>query len=383
MKQGGRIRYAVIGLGHIAQVAVLPAFAHARRNSELVALVSDDPVKLKKLSRRHRAKICCDYQDLDELYASDQIDAVYIALPNSMHEEHTLRAARAGIHVLCEKPMADSVAACERMIAETRERAVRLMIAYRLHFERATLEALALARPSARSRNGRSSPRPGKLGDLRFISSEFSMLVTDESNVRLDRELGGGPLQDIGIYCINAIRAIFAAEPTEVFATAATRGDPDKFGEVPATVTAVLRFPNERIATFTCSFDAADRSVYTVVGTKGSVTVEPAFEYAEGLAYQVRIGERKRQKRFRKSDQFAPELLHFSDCVLRGRDPEPSGEEGLADVRVIAALERSIEKGRPVPLGEAPLDVQRPSLDQERRRPPVAKPQTVHARSPH
>jgi predicted dehydrogenase len=383
MQRKGKTRYAVVGLGHIAQVAVLPAFSHAKRNSELVALVSDDPVKLAKLSRRHRAKLCCDYQGLDELYASGEIDAVYIALPNSMHEEHTLRAARAGMHVLCEKPMADSVAACERMIAETRERGVRLMIAYRLHFERATLEALALARPSARRKNGRSTQRAGKLGDLRFFSAEFSMQVKDPNNMRLDRDLGGGPLQDIGIYCINAARAIFASEPTEVWATAATRGDGGRFAEVPAVVTAVLRFPDERIASFTCSFDAADRSVYTVVGTKGSLTVEPAFEYAEGLAYQLRIGERTRRKKFAKSDQFAPELLHFSDCVQRGEDPEPSGGEGLADVRVIEALERAIEKGKPVPLGEPPPDVQRPSLEQEERRPPVSKPRVVHARAPH
>ena len=378
-RKGIKVRYAVIGLGHIAQVAVLPAFAHARRNSELVALASDDPVKLAKLSRRYRAKLRCDYAGLDELYASGEIDAVYIALPNAMHEEHTLRAARAGLHVLCEKPMADSAAACERMIAATRDRGVRLMIAYRLHFERATLEALALARPSARSRNGRGR---AKLGDLRFFSSEFSMQVRDNPT-RLDRDLGGGPLQDIGIYCINAARAIFAAEPIEVTAVAATRGDGEQFSEVPATVSALLRFPDERLAAFTCSFDAADRSVYTIVGTEGSVTVEPAYEYAEGLAYQVRIGNRKRHKKFSKSDQFAPELLHFSDCVLRGEDPEPSGEEGLADVRVIEALERSIEKGKPVPLGDAPPDVQRPSLAQEKRRPPVGKPQLVHARPPH
>jgi predicted dehydrogenase len=383
-RQPGKVRYAVIGLGHIAQVAVLPAFAHAKRNSELVALVSDDPVKLARLSRRHRAKLCCDYEGLDQLYDSGEIDAVYIALPNSMHEEHTVRAARAGMHVLCEKPMADSVTACERMIAETRDRDVRLMIAYRLHFERATLEALALARPSARSRNGRRDPaRRGKLGDLRFFSSEFSMTVEDEDNMRLDRSLGGGPLQDIGIYCINAARAIFAAEPVEVWATAETRAAGEKFAEVPATVTAVLRFPNERVASFTCSFDAADRSVYTVVGTQGSLTMEPAYEYAEGLAYQVRIGERTRRKRFPKSDQFAPELLYFSDCIRREEDPEPSGEEGLADVRVIEALERSIEKGKAVPLGAPPPEVQRPSLDQETRRPPVSKPQVVHARAPH
>ena len=113
------------------------------------------------------------------------------------------------------------------------------------------------------------------------------------------------------------------------------------------------------------------------------MVVDPAYEYAEGLGYELTVGEKKQKKKFAKSDQFAPELLHFSDCVRRGADPEPSGDEGLADVRVIAALERAIEKGKPVPLGEPPPDVERPSLDQEERRPPVAKPRVVHARAPH
>jgi glucose-fructose oxidoreductase len=382
MKRQGKVRYAVVGLGHIAQVAVLPAFRHARRNSELVALVSDDPEKLAALGRRYRAKLRCGYRDLDELYRSGEVDAVYIALPNSLHESHTVRAARAGIHVLCEKPMADSAAECERMIAAARESGVKLMIAYRLHFERATLEALALARPARPRRRG-AAPRPGKLGDLRFFSSEFSMQVAASNETRLDRDLGGGPLQDIGIYCINAARAFFAAEPTEVSAAAATRGDAGRFSEVPATVAAVLRFPGDRLASFTCSFDAADRSVYSIVGTKGSLAMEPAYAYAEGLAYEVRIGERTRKRRFAKSDQFAPELLYFSDCVRRNREPEPSGQEGLADVRVIEALERSIATRAPVRLDEPAPPLRRPALDQEERRPPVAKARLVNVSAPH
>jgi glucose-fructose oxidoreductase len=380
VKRRGKVRYAVIGLGHIAQIAVLPAFRHARRNSELAALVSDDPTKLEELGTRYRVKRCCDYDGIDELFASGEIDAVYIALPNSLHEAYTVRAARAGLHVLCEKPMAASSAECKRMIAVTREQRVKLMIAYRLHFERATLEALAIARPS-RPRNGRSTPRSGKLGKLRFFSSEFSMEVA-AGNTRLDRDLAGGPLQDIGIYCINAARSVFGAEPEEVWATAATHGVA-KFVEVPATVAATLRFPGDRVASFTCSFAAADRSVYSIVGSEGSLTMEPAYEYAEGLAYQVRLGERRRKKKFAKSDQFAPELLYFSDCVKRGRDPEPSGAEGLADVRVIEALERSIESGEVIALAAPRRPPRRPALDQERRRPAVNKPQLVNVRSPH
>jgi predicted dehydrogenase len=356
-----KIRYAVVGLGHIAQVAILPAFAQAQQNSTLAALVSDDPEKLRKLSRRYGVRRVCSYDDADELFESGEVDAVYITLPNSMHREYTERAARAGLHVLCEKPMAVTSDDCARMIEVTRENDVRLMIAYRLHFERGNLEAAEMA-------------HSGTLGDLRFFSSNFSMQVAPE-NFRSSRKLGGGPLYDIGIYCINAARAAFAAEPTDVFATALTRRD-QRFKEIPETVAVLMKFPQERIASFTCSFGGADRSAYEIVGTKGSITLDPAYEYAQGVEYVLRLGKRKREKRYEKSDQFAPELLYFSDCILRDSEPEPSGEEGIADVRVIEALNRSIETGRWVS-PELPQRRRRPTLRQEIRRPGIQPPPLV------
>src|SRR6187431_2023995 len=138
----GIVRYAVVGLGHIAQVAMLPAFAHARRNSRLVALVSDDPAKRRALSRKYRIDSTCSYDDYDACL--EQVDAVYIALPNSLHAEYTVRAARAGVHVLCEKPLAVTTAECERMIKACRQHHVKLMIAYRLQFETLNLKAVEI-----------------------------------------------------------------------------------------------------------------------------------------------------------------------------------------------------------------------------------------------
>lgn len=352
------VRYAVVGLGHIAQAAVLPAFKHAKRNSTLAALVSSEPKKLKQLSRRYAVHRTCDYDGVDELFASGEIDAVYIALPNDMHKEYTIRAARAGLHVLCEKPMAVTASECAEMIRATREANVKLMIAYRLHFERANLEVAKLA-------------RTGKLGDLRFFSSDFAMQVSDD-NIRLNPpEKGGGPLFDIGIYCINAARYCLAEDPVEVWATA-TRSNDRRFREVDETVAATMRFKDERLATFTCSFGAADRSVYSITGTKGSVTLDPAYEYAAGLAYRMTVGGRERKKKFGKSDQFAPELLYFSDCVLNNREPEPSGEEGLLDVQIIEAMLQSISTGRPVRV-EMGQRKRRPTLQQEIRSPAVPR----------
>ena len=364
-RSGSKVRYAVVGLGHIAQVAVLPAFAHARRNSELAALVSGDRVKLRALGRKYGVHALYSYEEYDDALRSGDVDAVYIALPNQLHRDYVVRAARAGVHVLCEKPMAVTEADCKAMIAAARRHRVKLMVAYRLHFEEANLKAAEMT-------------RSGRLGEPRIFDSLFTLQVKP-GNIRLQGE-GGGGLYDIGIYCINAARALFAAEPTEVFAWSASSGD-KRFREVDEMTAAVMRFPGERLASFTCSLGAADVSTYQVVGTKGSLRVDPAYEYAEGLVHQLQTGEKAKKREFGKRDQFAAELLHFSDCVQQDRDPEPSGEEGLADVRVIRALLRSARAGRPVRLGPFTRR-RRPSLAQEIERPPVRKPRVIRAPSP-
>jgi glucose-fructose oxidoreductase len=240
------------------------------------------------------------------------------------------------------------------------------MIAYRLHFERANLQAAQHA-------------RQGELGSLRYFSSDFSMQVQPH-NIRVKRKHGGGPLYDIGVYCINAARYAFGADPVAVFATAASSQDP-RFREVDETVVALMRFDDSRVASFTCSFGSADRSTYTITGTRGSLTMDPAYEYAQGLAYRLKIGESSRIRKFGKSDQFAPELLYFSDCILKNREPEPSGEEGVVDVRIIEAMNRSIASGRWVPIKMRQRS-RRPTLQQEIRRPAVARePKLVKAKS--
>jgi predicted dehydrogenase len=357
-----QVRYAVVGLGHIAQMAVLPAFGNARRNSRLAALVSGDPVKRKEMSAQYGVEKAYDYAQYDELLRSGDIDAVYIALPNSLHAEYAIRAAQAGVHVLVEKPMALDEEQCERMDAAARVARVKLMVAYRLHFERANLEAIEVA-------------RSGRIGPPRLFTSTFTMRVVP-GNIRVKRALGGGVLYDIGIYCINAARGLFRDEPLEVRAMST-----GTIGDVEESISAVLRFPNARIASFTCSFGAADVSEFRIVGTKGDLVVEPAFEYAMALQHRLTLDGDRKERRFAKRDQFAPELLYFSDCVLKNHDPEPSAEEGLADVRVIRALYRSAETGQPVEL--APYEKrERPSLEQEIRRPPIEKPRTVHTQAP-
>jgi len=242
------------------------------------------------------------------------------------------------------------------------------MIAYRLHFEAGNLEAIRLA-------------ESGKLGNPRIFTSEFAQQVTEDNpRVTESVERGGGPLYDMGVYCINAARYLFRDEPIEVFAAAANDGE-KRFQKVEEMISVVMRFPEERIATFTCSFGAADVSRYTLIGTEGLLTADPAYEYAMEIKHHLTIGEKTKTRTFPKRDQFAPELIYFSDCILNNKEPEPSGLEGMADVRIVQAIYESAKTRRVVELPELPAK-KRPTARQEIHRPAHAKPKTVRAKSP-
>jgi predicted dehydrogenase len=359
-----KVRYAVVGLGHIAQAAILPAFENAKGNSELVAFVSDDPVKHQRLGRRYHVGSTCTYKEYDALLKSGSIDAVYIALPNSMHRGFTVRAARAGIHVLCEKPLAVTEKDCQQMIDACAKNKVKLMTAYRLHFERANLDAIEIA-------------QSGKLGDLRIFNSVFGYQVK-AGNIRTQKKMGGGANYDIGIYCVNAARYLFRDEPLEV--SAYMLKTDRRFREVDAITSAVMLFPRNRIASYTCSFDSADVATYSVLGTKGKLRLEMAYEYATEICMEVSIGEKKERRMYEKRDQFGAELVYFSDCVLSNRKPEPSGEEGLADVRIIQSIHQSARTGLSVPIQRVQKRT-RPSRKQEISRPAVEKQPLVNAES--
>jgi glucose-fructose oxidoreductase len=356
------IRYAVVGLGHIAQAAVLPAFAHARR-SRLAALISGDARKRAQLSRKYKVP-AFSYEQYEDCLA--QVDAVYIALPNSMHAEYTVRAANAGVHVLCEKPLAVTVRECEQMIEACSSARVKLMTAYRLHFEPLYLEALELV-------------HRGRIGAPKVFTSSFSMRVRP-GGIRTRRETGGGTLYDLGVYCINAARTLFRAEPKQVFAHA-VNAVPKLLPDIDESTAAVLRFDGERVATFITSFNAADTAWYAIVGTKGQLCLDPAYEYSEPLAYELMVEDNSKTKTGRKQDQFAPELEYFSDCIRRNREPEPSGLEGLQDVRIVEALYESANTEKPVNLPPYE-EASQPTKQQRMRRPPVREPHLVKAEVP-
>lgn len=356
-----KIRYAVIGAGNIAQVAILPAFKHATSNSELVAVISGDAEKRAELSKKYRLELSGDYDDLERVLERGSIDALYIATPNALHEQCAVRAAAVGVHVLCEKPLATTVADAEQVANACASAGVKLMVAYRLHFEEANLKALELV-------------KSGQLGDPRIFDSVFSHVVRP-GDIRTKPEVGGGAMLDLGVYCVNAARNLFRAEPVLAFGTSQERDGVDD------TTTAILQFPQGRVAQFTVSNSTAGVSSYRIAGTDGDLRVEPAYEYFDKLEHYLTVNGKTRHQSFSKRDQFAPELEYFSQCVLDNHPPEPDAEEAIDDLRVIEAVLQSARSGKPVPL--APRQrARRPSANQESKKPAVGKEHPIHAPSP-
>jgi predicted dehydrogenase len=360
-KEQRTVRYAVVGMGNIAQVAVLPAFGHADENSRLCAVISGDAEKRRALRDRYDCEVDGDYVDFENILGRGGIDAVYVATPNSHHKEFALRAAACGVHVLCEKPLAPTAQDCRVMAQACETAGVKLMVAYRLHFEEATLQALEIA-------------RSGKLGELRLFSSFFTHVVR-AGDIRREPDTAGGATYDLGVYCINAARNIFDAEPTRVLAQAIERDGVDD------TVTAILEFPGDRLAQFCVSNSVAGVSSYRIAGSEGDLRVEPGYEYVEPIEHYLTIDEKTQHRTFKKGDQFAPEIRYFSDCIVNDREPEPSGEEGFCDVRVVEAILESTKTGRAVNLPHYERS-RRPSIEQADHARPIKKPDVVKAPSP-
>jgi predicted dehydrogenase len=365
-----KIRYAVVGLGHIAQNAVLPAFQNAR-NSQLVAIVTGDAAKREEIAKTYGLDPASTYSypELEECVRAKKVDAVYLGVPNHLHCEYTLRAARAGAHVLCEKPMAVTVQECRKMIDACVEAGTTLMIAYRLHFEEANLEAIRIA-------------TKGELGNLRIFTSEFSQQVA-EGNIRVTEpeSRGGGNIYDLGVYCINAARYLFRDEPMEALAVSISDDDP-RFRQVPEMTSVTLRFPFDRVATFVSSFGAQATSEYSLIGSKGRIRLSPAYDYQKPLAYELVIGDGEpKHKTFRKRDQFGAELEYFSECVQNHLKPETGGEEGLADIRIVEAVLQSARTRQWVPIEHTEKHV-RPTEKQRISKPAVKAPELVRATSP-
>jgi predicted dehydrogenase len=329
--------YAIVGLGQLALEEVMPAFALCKR-SRPVALVSGHPDKAKKVAAAYGMdpRNIYSYKSYDTLKDNPAVDVIYVILPNSMHAEYTIRGLKAGKHVLCEKPMAASVNECEQMISASKAAKRKLMIAYRLRYEPFNTKAIELC-------------RGGEIGKLKSITASHCQNV-DAPNIRLSRELAGGPVEDVGIYCLNACRYLTGEEPLEVTAVAHQPKDDPRFREVPESVLWTLRFPSGVVANCDCSFGTVKSARYRVLGDKGHLEVDPAFTYF-GLEMNVAKDGWKAEFQMKEANHFTAEMDHFSGCVLDGKDPRTPGEEGLADMRVIAAITEAARTGNAVKIG--------------------------------
>ncbi len=338
-----RVGFAVVGLGRLSLDEILPAFATSKL-CKVVALVSGDQEKARKIAQQYGIKDTAlySYETYDQLAQNQEVQVIYIVLPNSMHLEYTVRGAKMRKHILCEKPMATSVSDCEKMIAACSAAGVKLMIAYRQQYEPNNRAIVKMV-------------KQGKLGTLRSYIATNSQNEGDPTQWRLNRKLaGGGCLPDVGIYCLNAARFLAGEEPTEVFGyTVQPTGD-SRFKEVEATCNFTMRFPSGFIAACSTGYAGHHSQFLRLEGSDSWVELAPAFGY-HGIKLKasrfIEGHETTMEPMIPDKDQFALEMDHMAECVMQNKQPHTPGEEGLQDQRIIEAIYESARTGRPVKVG--------------------------------
>ena len=332
-KEKGGVGFAIVGLGKLSLGQLIPAFNNTR-TARLAGLVSGHPDKAHGIAQEHQlpSNAVYTYEDFDRIAANPNIDVVYIVLPNFMHAEYTMRALKAGKHVLCEKPMATTIGDAERMIAAAQAANRHLMVAYRCHYEPLNLAAMRLL-------------RSGRLGKTRLVVTDMGRQadLNDPSDAwRLDmRKSGGGALTDMGIYGVNGARYLLNEEPTEVQAWSQSDKSDPRFRDVQDLYSWQFRFPSGAIATGSTSFNYAGTMSWHVLSERGKITADPGCFYS-GNRLTVAGAE---TPQIREIDQFAREMDWLAD-VVRGRAPMVStAEEGLQDMRLMGAIMESAARG--------------------------------------
>ncbi len=323
---GKKVGYAIVGLGKFAAGQILPGFAHAQ-HSRVTGLVSGDAAKAAAFAAAYNVPSgnIYDYRNYDRMVDNPDIDAVFIILPNALHAEFTVRALQAGKHVLCEKPMATTVADCERMIAAAQAANRKLMIAYRMHYEPFNQTMMSWSRER-------------RFGPVQVVMCDTLMDVGGAPQWRLDPVLsGGGSLIDVGIYSLNAARYLTGEEPVTVQAMAHRDLHDARFSQVEQSIIFQLRFPSGALANCSSSYSCASVSRFRVVAAEGWYALEPAQSYS-GLRMQVGQGGHITPVHLQEVNQFATEMDHFSECIIHDRTPRTPGEEGLKDLTLIKKI---------------------------------------------
>lgn len=328
-----KVGYCVIGLGRIAD--------HFMRGvkegstSTITGLVSGHRDRAERIAAQYGVpkSSIYSYEDMDKMRENKAIDAVYVALPNSMHAEYTIRSAKAGKHVLCEKPMCTSVSDAEAMIAACKAANVKLMIAYRLHYEPTTLRAIKLI-------------QDGAVGQVQSIVSANGFNES-AGEWRLNKALsGGGPLMDVGIYCLNAMRYLTREEPVKFAGFVSTIDKDGRFDTVEENTSWTMQFPSGIQASCTTTYGGSMPGFYRVYGSKGWLQVDE-FGY-QGLRLTARYSQGRGSPATTLDEpnlekdpkQFVREADHFTECILKDRTPRTAGEEGLLDMQYMREIYR-------------------------------------------
>ncbi|MGB9075332.1 MAG: Gfo/Idh/MocA family oxidoreductase [Terracidiphilus sp.] len=322
------IGWCVVGLGRISMDHFMPGVKMSK-SGRIVALVSGHRDKAEKQAAMYgvSSKAIYKYENMDAISDNREIDAVYIALPNSMHAEYTLLSLRAGKHVLCEKPMATSVADAKAMIDTSKTANRKLMIAYRCQFDPLHKKAIEMI-------------RGGQLGQIQAIESAFGFNIA-AGEWRLDRKLaGGGPLMDVGIYCLNATRYLTGEEPREIKAYSSVLDHDGRFDTVEENVSWTMKFPSGIVAACNTTYGGNMTGYFRVHGSKGSIVMLPAFNY-DGMHLTGQIGRDQKIDELspdREPMEFTRQADHFAECIWYDRTPKTPGEEGVRDTALISQI---------------------------------------------
>ena len=339
---GKRLGVAIVGIGHLTMEQLLPAFAQSR-STKLVALVSGDRAKAETVAARNGvdAKRIYDYKSFDRIKDDPAIEAVYIVLPNHLHAEYTVRAASAGKHVLCEKPMATTSAEAQQMIDACKKADRKLMLAYRIQYE-------------PHNRFVMKAVRDKRFGAVKLVEGHNGQNLGDPNQWRLKKAAGGGALFDVGIYCLNTCRFVLGEEP--IWVTGAVHSTPGdaRFKEVDENVVFQLGFPSGALGSFSCSFGTHVARRYRCLADRGGwIGMDPAFDY-EGL--QLELSQVRGRDEFREKptipdkQHFALELDHLASCIRNDKQPYTPGEEGAQDMRIMEAIFQSAREGKRIEL---------------------------------
>ena len=332
-QENKKLGFALVGLGSLSTNQIAPALQKTKL-CRLAAIVTGTPAKEKIWADKYRIpqKNIYNYETFDQIAGNPEVDVVYVVLPNAMHSEYTIRAAKAGKHVLCEKPMEVSAEKCQAMIDACKAAKVQLAIGYRCQFTPHHLEMMRLAREKT-------------FGAVKLIEASFGFRIGDPNQWRLKHALaGGGALMDVGIYALQGARCVSGEEPVEISATE-TKTDPMKFKEVDESISWSMRFPSGVLANCATTYITNGMNHLWAGAESGWFQLDPAYSY-NGLKGRTS----KAEFDFPQPDQFATEMDDFADCILSGRKSKVSGEEGLRDIKILSAIYQSIQEGKTVKL---------------------------------